>query len=63
MTEIEMLKRVETYTMELIHQEESKNDIFKEKYGYDNPIHMKMLGSYWDDIFDIWEKIDELENK
>lgn len=62
MTELEILKRAEAYTFERIDKEDRKNESFKEEYGYDDPISMELMNSYWDDIFDIWKKIKEVEN-
>lgn len=63
MTKLEMLQRAEVYTFELIHQCERDNDNYKEMYNRDNPIKIKLLESYWSDIFDIWDEIRELEDK
>lgn len=63
MTQLEILKRAEAYTFERIDEEDRKNEMFKKEYGYDDTVSMNLMSSYWEDIFDIWGKIKEIENE
>lgn len=62
MTELEILKRAEAYTFELMDRDDRMNEDFRKAYGYDNSVCMDRINSYWDDILEIWGKIRELEN-
>lgn len=62
MTELEILKRAEAYTFELMDRDDRINEDFRKNYGYDDSVCMERINSYWDDILEIWGKIRELEN-